>query len=585
MEVHEVERWLAARRRAVLTILVVAAVIIRLFYFLELNRGPCIWQHRWPDSDMNFFDAWARDIAAGDWLSDRSFHPRHSWYGEVAAAYLADHPDEAQALAQGGQEPAVALWDRWYGGKRFHQEPLYPYLVALTYRLLGADVRWVFAWQMLLGVLTIVLVHRLARRYFGELAAAVAGTLAVLCGPLLLYELVLIRTTLLAFTGLALVELTEVALERRSVVRWLAVGLAFGFALLLQASFLLLLVCALAVLLRREWPRFLAPAGAFVAGVGLALLPAVARNVAVDVPPLSLTTVTPVVFVLSNTAGYDPSTGFAVNTSEVARIMGTTDGRLLPVVRETLATHSGLASWLSQLWGKFAVTWHWYERPNNTNFYYYRLHSVVLTYLPITFTVLSPLILVGLVLAAPHAAHCAMLYALVATTMAPLLVFYVLSRFRVLVGVAGLPFAAVPVVELVRWLSSRRFVPAGATVVALLALGAWAGRPMPEGKPLIRVADYAAAYYAYYGPETAAAFDRGDWPRAIAVLADAVAHEPESVRGPSPLANADDARFYGMVHLRYAQALGHVGDTGRSMAQMQRARELLAAGGVQLPES
>src|SRR5262249_9649143 len=99
-----------ARRSAGLIALVAASAVVRLLYCVELNRGPCIWQHRWADTDMNFFDAWARIIVAGDWLTDRPLHARGGWNDVVAHAYLAAHPEE---LGTDGEEAAAAaLWDR-----------------------------------------------------------------------------------------------------------------------------------------------------------------------------------------------------------------------------------------------------------------------------------------------------------------------------------------------------------------------------------------------------------------------------------------------------------------------------------------
>src|SRR5262249_6748135 len=142
-----------------------------------------------------------------------------------------------------------------------------------------------------------------------------------------------------------------------------------GLALLLQTTLALMPIGA-AVLLawrhRRPAVRALGHATALAGGVCLAIAPAVARNVAVGVPPLAFASVTPIVFLSTNLAGYRPDVGFAADVRETARVMGDTGGRLLPVVRETLATHSGPWSYLGQLGAKLAVMWHWYELPDNT---------------------------------------------------------------------------------------------------------------------------------------------------------------------------------------------------------------------------
>ena len=48
------------------------------------------------------------------------------------------------------------------------------------------------------------------------------------------------------------------------------------------------------------------------------------------------------------------------------------DNGALPTIVETLRTHTP-GSYIVQLLGKLASTWHWFEKPNNTSFYFYRL--------------------------------------------------------------------------------------------------------------------------------------------------------------------------------------------------------------------
>ena len=182
--------WLGANRRAVILIIVAVSVILRIIYFVEINASPLLWQHRWDKSDMNHFDQWARDIAKGDWLTRRPTVPMHSWQKQIATDYLKEHPDRAEALTKEAAamsppgEPANLLLVKWAGGLTFYQEPLYAYLMAVTYKIFGGDHRWVFLWQLILGVLTNVLIYLLARRMFGDLVGTVAGALAVLCSPM-----------------------------------------------------------------------------------------------------------------------------------------------------------------------------------------------------------------------------------------------------------------------------------------------------------------------------------------------------------------------------------------------------------------
>jgi 4-amino-4-deoxy-L-arabinose transferase-like glycosyltransferase len=581
-----IESWLAAHRRAVVITLVACSVVLRASYFIQLNAGPCVWQHRWEATDMHFFDAWARAIAAGDWLTDQSLHPYLPWHQELAEGYLRAHPARAAALQQAGAaDPVRALYERWTGGKVFHQEPLYPYLVAVTYRLLGPDVRWVFAWQLAAGVVLNVLLYLTVRHQLGDLVATVAAGLSLLAGPLLYHEMLLLRESLIAAAGVGLVYLTERAQARGTWPSWLALGVTFGLALLLKTTFALYglgVLVALVVLLRRRPRTLFASAAAVVGGAALALAPAIARNLAVGVPALGLSSVGSLVFVMSNAGDFRSGVGFIVSR-HTAEIMGSTDGRFLPAAIATLATHPNMGSVFGMLAAKFTTLWHWFEVPNNSNFYYYRLHAPVLWWMPVSFLVLSPLGLVGLVLGRRALRTAWPLYLLVGCHAVNLIFFYTLSRLRIPLLPALAPFAALTLVEIGRSVGSGRLGRGAVLGTAVAALGVWTGRPLPPEVPLIASVDYWAAYNTYYNPLLDQAQDDEDWTRAADVLAQSLRLEPETVRQLGSTrrartgAEVDLATLFASVHDAYAQMLERSGQGERARREAERARSLTAA--------
>jgi 4-amino-4-deoxy-L-arabinose transferase-like glycosyltransferase len=581
------ERLLEGRRRFVLAVFVAVLLLARALYFVELSASPHLVQHLWEQSDMQFFDRWGRAVAEGDWLSRRVGHPFHLWHAAVAFAWLQDHPEEITRLAPPGgsrEQAAVALWDRWYGGPTFHQEPLYAYLVALTYRLLGPDVRHVFAWQLLVGVGTGVLLLFLARRLFGHLVGTTTALLTVLCSPLLYYELVLLRETVIVASGLLMVAATMWALERRGFGAWLLAGLASGLALLLKSSMALLLAgtgLGLLLLLRRTPWELVRAAGGLALGLALALAPAVARNVAVGVRPLALSSVGTITFVNANAGDSRPELGFFVSR-HAAAIMGGTDGRFGPAALATLRTHPDLSSYLRQLGSKLATAWHWYELPNNSNFYQYRAEAPVLR-LPFTFALAGPLGLVGLALAAPRWRSVWILGLLVATSLLTMLVFYPLSRFRAPMLGALVPFAAFAVVRTVDLLASGRIRHGAVALLAVLGLAAWMGRPLPPTESLVRGADCGVPVEYVYRPALERAAQQESWAAVASIGERALEGEPAAVRRigaePVPLNDHDRqcaAVFAGLAE-RTAEALDRLGRAEAARRLHERARVLAIA--------
>jgi hypothetical protein len=224
--------------------------------------------------------------------------------------------------------------------------------------------------------------------------------------------------------------------------------------------------------------------------------------------------------------------------------------------------------------------WHWYEKPNNSNFYYYRLEAPVLAFLPATFAVIAPLAIAGLALAAPRLAFHGSLYLLVLTTIAQMLAFYVISRFRVPLHAALIPFAAFTVVRAATWARERRWLRCATVAAAVAAISFWTLRPLPPGQSLIRPADYSVPFQYYYARVVEEAKARGDRSGADALVARTLRLEPDFVRaiGPGrPPRNRDEALFaslFANAHGIRSETLAGLGRTGEAKEEERRALEL-----------
>jgi tetratricopeptide (TPR) repeat protein len=576
-----VEQWLAHRQWWVLAAIVAASLGLRAAYFLQLRASPLLDLHRWNQSDMNYFDAWGRRIAEGDWLSATIGMPLHGWQQEVAEQYLSAHAGERATLVQEvassgqGEDENVdaALWTRWLGEHRFYQDPLYPYLIGLTYHVVGRRVRFVFGWQMLLGVMSVATIWLLARRFFDELVAACAAALAVLCAPLMMYELLLLRETTIVFVGLAIIWLADRALVSRRGWWFALLGAACGAAFLLKSSLLLLaggVSLGVLVVYRHRWREVWKPAVAGAAGFAIVVAPLVLRNRSLGLPPLALASGGGLDFILSNDVTTDPALGFGFDVRRIADLMSDSGGALVPAIRETLKTHS-LASYARLLWGKWQAAWYWFEIPNNANFYYWRLRAPVLAWLPVTFWLCAPLGLVGLVLGARSLSRLWLLYLLVACSLAPLLVFYVLSRFRLPLLAALIPFAALTLVTLARWIGQRRYRPALAAAGAVAIAAVWTGRPL-HGQPLIRPSDWLTPYVVRYEPQAKAALDAHDPAGAAAAYLAFFRYEPDA--GQLAATSQDLVLALGEMHADCATYLREAGQARGAQAQLNRAGTL-----------
>jgi 4-amino-4-deoxy-L-arabinose transferase-like glycosyltransferase len=138
----------------------------------------------------------------------------------------------------------------------FYQDPLYPHLLALLYRLFGHDYLPVYVLQLLLGLGVVAVVFDLTRRLFDLRSAVAAGLFAAAYRPFLFYE--------------GQVEKTAVAVALTAIWLWLSVrglegrrkgdaflaGLALGLACLTRGNLLAFVpLLALLFLLAPTRPR------------------------------------------------------------------------------------------------------------------------------------------------------------------------------------------------------------------------------------------------------------------------------------------------------------------------------------------
>jgi hypothetical protein len=371
------EAALSKKILLVLGLLLVVWSIPRLRYASEIDAKNLQIFNRWDQSDNRFFLDWADTIAAGDLLGRTPNHPVHEWHVALAKEWLTNHPEDAKALkaelAPDADEAALhlALWNRWYGGPQFHQEPLYPYLLAGLKTLFGDAYIGGYVFQSLLGLVNGLLIFLLTRRWFGPGAAVIAGVLYAFSGFLMFHEQTILRTTATCTMTLLLVYQGLGLLDGPSRKRWILFGLTSGLAILLQSIFLLFFVGFVAI---RWWnardlrSATLRGAALCTLMIALVLAPAFARNIAVGAPTFSLSSVGSVTLIASNHLSYQSDAGWNANP-RIADLVAMSESRPSAAAVATWASHDGVGSFLSMVFRKFRSALHGVEWSGNENFY------------------------------------------------------------------------------------------------------------------------------------------------------------------------------------------------------------------------
>jgi len=467
------------------------ALALRLANLWWMSRLPLVTEQvRWPEGDMAFYYAWSGKILDGDVLGRDTPHPYTQWM---------------RAIAPQG------TWERWWGGRQvFHNAPLYPYLLAGFRLVFGDGFRAIAIAQLAIGLAGVAVAFAIADRVFGRVAAVAAGLTASLFGPMLLYESFALRDGLAATTALGVVW----ALVRAEGGRgWWLAGLSFGVALLARenmVAFLPFVAGWLAWVHRGRRALLAASAGKFAAGVVLALLPLVARNVAVGVRPWALSPQGIQALALGHVA--DGSPALLEVTPDVARVLTAADGSLIDVLRQIWSTYAGdwraLAAHEAM---RLAAIVSSFEGMDNVSWYYLRDRSPILD-LTLPFHVVLALGVVGLIVERGSGARQGPLRLFLAFSVLSLMVTPVLGRYRLPIALVLAIYCGAAIAWAASQLARRRWLPVAAACVTAIAIVGASQRMLArlETRMRYRSVDFGISAQRF--------FERGDRAEAIAEL-------------------------------------------------------------------
>jgi Flp pilus assembly protein TadD len=379
-------------------VVALVALAVRLLYLTDLRHTPFFAD---PQMDALYHDQWARRLAGGDWV----------------------------------------------GSGVFFRAPLYPYFLGILYRLLGPDYLAVRLIQAGIGAGTAFLTAVLPYRRLGRGAAIGAGFLVALHAPLIYFEGELLLVVLEAPLFLLAAWGLDRAVGEGGGRRWAAAGFLLGFAALVRPTILAVYpVAAVVLLVRRGWGAWRGPV-VLGAVLLLTLLPVLARNYVVGRDLVPVASQGGLNYYLGNNAAAD---GRAAVAPEFRR---TWTGGLEDATRQAeLARGRSLrpsevsAYWMEQAlrWAredpgaflqlqmeKLGYFWDAFEIPNNQDpAFFAQLTRIFRGPWLLSFGVLGPLALAGLVLGVATRRIPWVWIATPLTLMVVVVAFFVTARFR-----------------------------------------------------------------------------------------------------------------------------------------------------------
>lgn len=360
--------------------------------------------------------------------------------------------DWAQRIA-GGQ---------WYGSETFYQAPLYPYTLAVWFKLFGDSVLIARLLQALLGCASVALIGLAARNVFasstgriGPLDADKIGLLAAslyaVYPPAIYYDGIIQKTALASFLLCALLAGCSYLQLRFSRAAATGIGLTLGLLVLTREN-ALLWVPVLPVWI---WLGFQQPTrqrvervGCYIAGLALVLLPVAARNASLGGEWSPTTFQAGPNFYIGNNlqsnglyrplvAGHETP---MYERADAQRLAEQAEGREL-TAREVSRFWAGRAfreigedpgRWVQLMLLKSLMVVNRYEVPDVESMHVYRDYSWPLRVLGPCwhFGLLAPLAVWGIVVTRDAWKDLWLYYALTLVMIAAVVLFFILGRYR-----------------------------------------------------------------------------------------------------------------------------------------------------------
>jgi tetratricopeptide (TPR) repeat protein len=416
------------------------AALLRIAYTLASRQSP-FFDHL--DLDSRFYDLWAKDIAGGQWVGD-----------EV-----------------------------------FFMGPLYPYFLAVIYRVFGTGLVTVKVIQGLAGGLTAGVTYLLGRRLFGPVAGIVAGFMAALYVPFIFYDNSILLPVLATLLNALMLYFLYTGLLGGTMRDFLLAGLLAGLSAAGNASVLAFGLPAVVFLL--IWGK--AGAGTrfrkaflFVVGAALVVTPIMIRNYAVGRDFVPLTSNAGLNFFIGNNeramGAYVKPEGLDVYTDPTGEsIAEAAEGRdLKPSEVSDYWTGRALAfireqprSFLHNMGRKVFFFWSVYEVPQIEHLQFERRYSWLLRIPSPSFGIVCPLGILGIILALRRRKEAYLLLLFILAYSVTIITFFVVARYRLPMIPALLVFAGYTVQWWIAEALKRKYRPvvySGLGFVALFVL-------------------------------------------------------------------------------------------------------------------
>lgn len=424
------------RHKVTLLWIFLSALILRIIWIVQYQASPFFNN---PSLDFTFFDQRAREILQGELFS---------------STYLFS--------------------------------PLYPFFLALVYKIFGADLFFPRLFQALLGAALVFPIYHIAVFAFNKRTALIAASICAIYLPLMYYDGILMATTLHVFC----LAISTACLAR--VISWkriICAGLLMGLVLLAAPNYLIVMAAVALWLMtcsKVQFRKSLVYAILYIACALLVVFPITIYHALNDGEFVFVAPHGGINFYLGN---HEQATGTYMSIPGISDYPGQQALDSKKVASEAMGrplTNAEVSAyWVNKslsflknepvafivLQGrKIALFWNAFEIPSEYGLDFdTQFHSILRAPL-IRFGWIAPPALVGLIflLFTPDKKKALLPAFMLIGTMAAVIVFFVHARYRIPATPWVILFASFCVSEIIRLIQKKRWGVLGLTGVLLV---------------------------------------------------------------------------------------------------------------------
>jgi 4-amino-4-deoxy-L-arabinose transferase-like glycosyltransferase len=385
-------------------LIVCCALFVRLLYLLQSkNTDPLFYQ---PIMDAQYHHEWAKSIVTYDWL----------------------------------------------GNESFFRAPLYPYFLALIYKIVGINLIIPRIVQIIIGAVSCLLTLKIGTHFFGKNVGIIAGFIAVLYPLFIYFDNEFLIPNLLVFLILTGFYLIVQQTDKGTKVGWFLTGVVWGLAAITRPNVLLFVITIPFWLLKKYKKKCTTAITYGIVGVIVMIAPVTIRNYIISKEFVPIAWQGGTNFYIGNNPHADGKTAIIPGTRpswwggfyDAKRIAEQAEGKTLKNAEidrywlkqglNFFATMPGKA--LTLLLKKTYLFFGGYEISNNRDIYYFTRPTYLkfllfkIPFLQFPFGVLLPLSLVGLWFAFKKKKAISLMLIFIITYSFSFIIFFVCARYR-----------------------------------------------------------------------------------------------------------------------------------------------------------